>query len=119
MSFPLLVRGVKLGFEAVPREVEEVAATLGHSPRSVFLRVSLPLARYGILTGLILALARALGEFGATLVVAGNIPGRTQTLPLAVYRATQLGDTNTGWVLIGVAILLAATLLLIARRFES
>ena len=107
-----------MGFAQVPAQYEEVAATLGHDPRSVFRKVSVPLARPGILAGFVLALARALGEFGATLVVAGNIPGRTQTLPLAIYRATQLGDARTGWLLIGVAAVLALALMLISYGLE-
>ena len=118
VSFPLSLRGARTGFAGVPRILEEVAASLGHRPRSVFLRVALPLARRGIVTGVVLAGARALGEFGATLVVAGNIPGRTQTIPLAIYQATQLGDTRTGWTLIAIAGLLAVGLVLAASRLE-
>jgi molybdate transport system permease protein len=119
VSFPLLLRGIKTGFAGVSASLEEVAATLGCSRARVFWRVTLPLARRGVTAGIILALARALGEFGATLVVAGNIPGRTQTLPLAIYRATQLGDVTSGWLLILMAVLLALGLALLARRFES
>jgi len=118
VSFPLFLRSVKTGFAGVPRVYEEVAATLGQTPRQVFWSTTFPLARAGISAGVVLALARALGEFGATLVVAGNIPGRTQTLPLAIYRATQLGDTKTGWLLIGVAAALAFVLMLVTRRLE-
>jgi molybdate transport system permease protein len=84
----------------------------------VFRRVTLPLARPGIVAGMVLALARALGEFGATFVVAGNIPGRTQTLPLAIFQATQLGDITTGWILIGTAAALALLLMMVAGRLE-
>jgi molybdate transport system permease protein len=118
VSFPLFLRSVKVGFAGVPRVYEEVAATLGQTPRQVFWSTTFPLARAGVAAGVVLALARALGEFGATLVVAGNIPGRTQTLPLAIYRATQLGDTKTGWLLIGVAAALAFVLMMITRRLE-
>ena len=118
VSFPLFLRGAKTGFAHVPVELEELAATLGHGPRAVFRKVTLPLARSGIVAGMVLALARALGEFGATLVVAGNIPGRTQTLPLAIYQATQLGDITTGWILIGAAATLALVLMLVAARLE-
>lgn len=118
VAFPLLLRGIKMGFARAGVACEEAAATLGCTPSQVFWRVTLPLARHGVLAGLILALARALGEFGATLVVAGNIPGRTQTLPLAIYRVTQLGDTTTGWWLVALAVALALCLTLIARRFE-
>lgn len=118
VSFPLFVRGARTGFAAVPRELEETAATLGHGPRGVFWRVSLPLARPGIMAGALLAFARALGEFGATLVVAGNIPGRTQTLPLAIYQAAQLGDVRSGWILVGFSAALAFVLILVSARFE-
>jgi len=118
VSFPLFLRGARTGFAAVPRELEETAATLGHGPRGVFMRVSLPLARPGIVAGALLAFARALGEFGATLVVAGNIPGRTQTLPLAIYEAAQLGDVKSGWILVGVSAALALALVILSARFE-
>lgn len=118
VSFPLFLRGAKSGFLAVPRELEETAATLGHGPRGVFMRVSLPMARPGIVAGALLAFARALGEFGATLVVAGNIPGRTQTLPLAIYQAAQLGDTGSGWILVGLSAALAFVLIVVSARFE-
>ena len=85
MSFPLLVLGAKQGFESVPRRLEQVAASLGATPFQVFRRVSLPLAARGILHGAVFAFARALGEFGATTIVAGNIPGRTETLALGIY----------------------------------
>jgi molybdate transport system permease protein len=118
ISFPLYVRGAKLGFAGVAREFEEVAATLGHRPWAVFFKVSLPLARRGIAAGLILALARALGEFGATLIVAGNIPGRTQTLSLAIYQATQSGHLEAGWILIGISVAIAIVLMTVASRLE-
>jgi molybdate transport system permease protein len=118
VSFPLFLRGARTGFAAVPRELEETATTLGHAPRGVFVQVSLPLARPGIVAGALLAFARALGEFGATLVVAGNIPGRTQTLPLALYEAAQLGDVRTGWVLVGIAAVFALVLVVASSRFE-
>jgi len=82
------------------------------------MRVSLPMARPGIVAGALLAFARALGEFGATLVVAGNIPGRTQTLPLAIYQAAQLGDTGSGWILVGLSAALAFVLIVVSARFE-
>ena len=103
MSFPLLVRCLRTAFEEIPRDLEEPPATLGKSPRQVFFRVSLPLARRGIAAGLILAFARALGEFGATVMVAGLIPGVTETLPLAIYRSFQTGDDSRAWMLAGIS----------------
>ena len=91
MAFPLLVRGARVAFEEVEPRLEGIARTLGASHTRVFLTITLPLAAKGIIGGLLLAFARALGEFGATILVAGNIPGRTTTLSLAIYTAVQLG----------------------------
>ena len=85
MAFPFLVLGAKQAFEAVPQRLEQVAASLGATSWQVFKRVTLPLAARGILHGATFAFARALGEFGATIIVAGNIPGRTETLALGIY----------------------------------
>lgn len=90
MALPLMVRSVRLAVELVDRRLEEAASVLGYSPPRVFMRITLPLARGGILAGLLLAFARSLGEFGATMTFAGNIQGVTQTLPLAVYSALQM-----------------------------
>lgn len=89
MGFPLMVRAMRLGIEAVPREIEAVARTLGASPWRVWWSVTLPLALPGVAVGATLAFARALGEFGATITFVSNIPGETQTLPLAIYGLTQ------------------------------
>ncbi len=97
VALPLMVQSSKAALESVDPIVENAARTLGSSEPEVIWRVTLPLARRGILAGLVLGSARALGEFGATLMVAGNIPGRTQTAPLAIYDAVQdgrLGDAN-------------------------
>ncbi len=91
MSFPLLVRSCRTAFEEVEPRLVGLARTLGCSPGAAFLRVSLPLARRGIVAGLVLAFSRALGEFGATIMVAGNMPGRTQTLALAIFQDVQRG----------------------------
>ena len=92
MAFPLMVRSARIAFEEVDPRHELAAASLGHSGPSIFLRVLLPLARRGLSGGIVLAFARALGEFGATLMLAGNVPGRTQTLPLAIYEALVTGQ---------------------------
>ncbi len=96
MAFPLMVRAMRIGFEAVDRRTEQAAATLGASPFMVFLTVTLPLALPGILAGTVLAFAKALGEFGATITFVSNIPGQTQTIPSAIYGYTQTpgGDRN-------------------------
>ncbi len=92
MGLPLMVQASKAAIADVDPQLESVARTLGSSEAAVFFRVTLPLARRGILAGIVLGAARALGEFGATVMVAGSIPGRTQTLPLAIYDAVQLRD---------------------------
>ncbi|HUP43906.1 MAG TPA: molybdate ABC transporter permease subunit [Thermoanaerobaculia bacterium] len=91
MSFPLLVRAARVAFEEVEPRLEQIARTLGASNARVFATITLPLAARGIAGGLLLAFARALGEFGATILVAGNIPGRTSTLSLSIYHSVQLG----------------------------
>jgi molybdate transport system permease protein len=116
MSFPLIVRGARIGFESVDHALEDVARTLGATPWRVFFTVTLPLARRGVLAGTVLGFARALGEFGATIVVAGNIPGRTTTLPLAIYTNIILGDDHAAWQLIGISFTLALGAVLIGER---
>lgn len=103
MAFPLLVRSARSGFEEVDPRLVAVARTLGDSRTRAFFRVTLPLAWRGVLTGTLLAFCRALGEFGATVLVAGNIPGRTQTLALAIFHRTQLGEDAEAMRLVGVA----------------
>jgi len=107
MSFPLLVRAARIAFEEVPPRLENVALTLGASPLRVFFRITLPLAMKGVWAGALLAFARALGEFGATIVVAGNIPGKTSTLSLSIYNEIQFGRDGAAFALLGISILLA------------
>jgi molybdate transport system permease protein len=123
MAFPLMVRAIRLSFEAVDRGIEAAAATLGAAPFDVFLRVTLPLSFPGILAGTILAFARSLSEFGATITFAANIPGQTQTLPVALYSVTQSagGDAEaTRLCLISVGLALATLVAsdLLARRLK-
>ncbi|MBP8024885.1 MAG: molybdate ABC transporter permease subunit [Neisseria sp.] len=92
VTFPLVFKPARAAFEGVNPQLEQAARVLGLCERSVFFRVSLPLAWRGILAGVLLAFARALGEFGATLMVAGSLPGKTQTLSIAVYEAVQAGE---------------------------
>jgi molybdate transport system permease protein len=118
MSFPLLVRSARTAFEEVdPRQVG-LARTMGCGPLSAFFRVTLPLAWRGILAGTVLAFARALGEFGATVMIAGNIPGRTQTLALAVFQASQAGRDDRARLLAGITVLLAFLTLWTAEWFS-
>ena len=106
MSLPLLVRGARHAFEAVDPRFEQVARTLGASWPRIFAELTLPLARRGIVGGLLLAFARALGEFGATIMVAGNIPGRTTTLSLAIYGHVQLGEDDAAFRLLAISVML-------------
>jgi molybdate transport system permease protein len=92
VSLPLIFKSAKASFESIDATLENAARTLGHSEVSIFLKVSFPLAWRGIMAGVMLAFARAMGEFGATLMIAGNLPGKTQTLSVAVYQAVQAGD---------------------------
>jgi molybdate transport system permease protein len=94
VAFPLVFKSARAAFEGVDSHLENAARTLGVSELGVFVRVTLPLAWRGILAGTMLAFARAMGEFGATLMVAGNIPGKTQTLSLAIYDAVQAGNDD-------------------------
>jgi molybdate transport system permease protein len=119
MALPLLVRTARAAIESVDRDLEKAARTLGRSEWRVALEVTLPLARNGILAGLVLAFARALGEFGATLMLAGNIPGRTQTVPLAIYTAVQTGDTRDAVVLVVALTLLSCAVLVAAGRLGA
>jgi molybdate transport system permease protein len=107
MSFPLLVRSVRTSFAEVNPRLEQIAATLGASPLRVFFVVTIPLAYKGIVAGALLAFSRALGEFGATILLAGNIPGETQTLSLAIYSFVQLGKDPEAFTLLGITVALA------------
>jgi molybdate transport system permease protein len=118
MSFPLLVRPVRAAFSEVDPRLLGVARSLGHGPFSVFRRVALPLAWRGILAGTVLAFSRALGEFGATILVAGNIPGRTQTLALAIFHRTQIGQDGAAMRLVGVVVVLAFLAILATETLE-
>jgi molybdate transport system permease protein len=107
MSFPLLVRSVRTSFAEVNLRLEQIAATLGASPAKIFFVITVPLASKGIVAGALLAFSRALGEFGATILLAGNIPGQTQTLSLAIYNFVQLGKDPEAYVLLGITVILA------------
>ncbi len=119
MALPLLVRTVRAAIESVDRDLERAAYTLGHSELRTVLEVTLPLARNGILAGLVLAFARALGEFGATLMLAGNIPGRTATVPLSIYTAVQTGESAEALGLVAVLTALSCLVLIAANRLGA
>ena len=107
MSFPLLVRSARVAFEEVNPRLEQIAGTLGASAARVFCTITLPLALRGIVGGMLLAFARALGEFGATIMVAGNIPGETSTISLSIFQSVQLGQDAQAFRLLGVSVALA------------
>jgi molybdate transport system permease protein len=107
MSFPLLVLSARVAFEGVNPRLEQIASTLGAGPWRVFHSVTLPLASRGVIAGILLAFARALGEFGATIMVAGNIPGRTTTLSLAIFQSVQLGQDEHAFILLAISTVLA------------
>ncbi len=116
MGFPLLVRTARAGFEQVNLRFEHVAATLGASPARIFLTISLPLAWPSVLAGAVLAFARALGEFGATIIVAGNIPGATRTLAVAMYGYAETGQDSAAFALLLVSVAIAFAALWAANR---
>ncbi len=116
VSLPLIFKSARAAFEEVDPDLENAARTLGASEAAVFFRVSLPLAWRGILAGAMLAFARSMGEFGATLMVAGNLPGKTQTLSLAVYDAVQAGNDAGATVLVLLVSMVCLTILLVSGK---
>ena len=116
VAFPLVFKPARAAFEAVDGQLEQAARVLGVSELSIFFRITLPLAWRGILAGVLLAFARALGEFGATLMVAGSIPGKTQTLSIAVYEAVQAGKDDTANMLVVITSIVCVVVLLTASR---
>jgi molybdate transport system permease protein len=124
MAFPLLVRSIRLSIEAIDRRLEEAAGTLGANPLWVFLFITLPLILPGIIAGMILCFAKAMGEFGATITFVSNIPGETQTLPTAIYTLTQIPGGEAGAMrltFIAIVISMAAVIVseLLARRVDQ
>jgi molybdate transport system permease protein len=115
VAFPLFVRSARSAFEEVDPRLPAVARTLGRGPFRAFLQVELPLAWRGVAAGAVLAFARALGEFGATILVAGNIPGQTQTLALALFQRVQVGRDREALALAVVSVLLAAAALVLSE----
>ena len=119
MALPLLVRTARAAIESVDPNLERAAFTLGRAEWRTALEVTLPLARNGILAGLVLAFVRALGEFGATLMLAGNIPGKTQTLPLSIYTAVQTGEAGQAMALVAVLTLLSCGVVVASARLGA
>ena len=116
VAFPLVFKSARAAFEDVDPQLESAARVLGVREAGVFFRVTLPLAARGIVAGVLLAFARALGEFGATLMIAGNLPGRTQTLSVAIYEAVQAGDDATANFLVLVTSITCVVVLLAAGK---
>lgn len=116
MGFPLMVRAIRLAVEAVDPRFEQAAATLGASRIGVFLTVTLPLILPGILAGMVLAFAKAMGEFGATITFVSNIPGQTQTLPSAIYAFLQIpGGESSALKLVSIAVVIAMAALFLSE----
>jgi molybdate transport system permease protein len=119
MGLPLFVRTARAGIEQVDRRYEAVAATLGASPLRVFATITLPLASPALLAGAVLGFARALGEFGATIMIAGSIPGSTRTLAVAIYSFTDTGRDRDAAMLVGVSAAIAFVALWLSNRLSS
>jgi molybdate transport system permease protein len=116
MAFPLMVRAIRLSLEAVDRRLEAAARTLGARRLDVFTTVTLPLTTPGILAGMVLAFARSLGEFGATITFVSNIPGETRTIPVAIYTLTQTPDGDVGALRLSIIAILLALIALVASE---
>ncbi|GGA27281.1 molybdate ABC transporter permease subunit [Paenibacillus physcomitrellae] len=116
VAFPLVYQTMKTGFRSINRSLEDAARSIGASEWQLFRYVSLPLVFQSLLSAYILGFARALGEFGATLMIAGNIPGRTQTVPTAIYVAVDSGNMSMAWVWTGTVIVISFLMLLFTGR---
>ncbi len=119
VSLPLMYQNAKAAFASVDPTFAQAARSLGLGERRIFLKVTLPLAAPGIIAGTVLSFARALGEFGATLMIAGNIPGRTQTIPLALYSAVEGGRSKEAGILLGVTVALSFAVVLVVGWSEK
>ncbi len=116
VAFPLVFKPARAAFESVDKQLEDAARVLGAPERSLFLRITLPLASRGILAGVLLGFARSLGEFGATLMIAGNIPGKTQTLSTAIYEAVQAGQDDIANAMVLITFITCVIVLLASRH---
>jgi molybdate transport system permease protein len=119
VSLPLMIKTGRAALEAVDRNLINAAYTLGHSEWETAMRVTLPLAKRGLLAGVVLSFARALGEFGATLMLAGNLPGKTDTMPLAIYSLAGSGDWSEATTMVVLLTLMAGIFLYLANRYSK
>ncbi|WP_407271310.1 molybdate ABC transporter permease subunit [Radiobacillus sp. PE A8.2] len=119
VAFPLMYQSVKLGFQAVDKDIEDAARVDGAGELAVFGYITLPISRKAVLAGVVLSFARAIGEFGATLMFAGNIPGKTQTISTAIYVAMETNQMELAWAWVIGIILLSFTMLFLIRRFAD
>jgi molybdate transport system permease protein len=119
VALPLMVKTAQPAIESVPVELEDVARTLGLSPAAVVFRVTLPAAWHGIVAALVLGFARAMGEFGATLMFAGNIPGRTNTMPLEIFSAYEMGDGSRAALYVGLLSAFSFAVVFVASRLGA
>ncbi|MDY0091948.1 MAG: molybdate ABC transporter permease subunit [Candidatus Vecturithrix sp.] len=119
VALPLMIKTAQAAIASLDRSMIDTAYVLGYSELQTAIKVMLPLARKGILAGVILSFARAMGEFGATLMLAGNIPGRTNTLPLAIYTAAASGDWPTAHVMVGLLTLMSGVFLFLVHKFGA
>ena len=118
VAFPLMYQSAKSGFQGIDREIEEAARVLGADEWAIFFFISIPLASRALISGSILSLARALGEFGATFMFAGNIPGKTQTIPIAIYIAIDSGNMRMAWLWV-ISIVLISFIMLLTIRVKQ
>ncbi|MDL4842032.1 molybdate ABC transporter permease subunit [Aquibacillus rhizosphaerae] len=116
VSFPLMYQSVKTGFESIPKDIEDAARVDGASEWTVFRYISIPLCYRAIISGIVLSFARALGEFGATIMFAGNIPGKTQTIPTAIYVAFESNQMKLAWAWVISIIFISYVMLFMLRR---
>ncbi|WP_419956445.1 molybdate ABC transporter permease subunit [Neobacillus niacini] len=119
VAFPLMYQAVKLGFQSIDKDIEDAAGVDGGSRMKVFLFVSLPLTLPSVISGMIMSFARALGEFGATLMFAGNIPGKTQTAPTAIYVAMESGNMSLAWSFVLSMVMISILMLFIAAIVQK
>ena len=119
VALPLMIKTSRAAMESIDRNLVSASYTLGHSEFETFLKIILPLSKKGILAGTVLSFARAMGEFGATLMIAGNIPGKTDTMPLAIYTSASSGDWSAANVMVIFFTLISGSFLYIANRFSK